>query len=294
MVAAVMVASRSKEARVAAVATQDHVPFHPLADAFPLIEGVEFNQLVADIKANGLIEPIVLLDGRILDGRNRYRACMAAGVEPRFTRFRGDDPAAFVGSANIHRRHLTADDKRDLIAKLLKAQPEKSDRQIARAVKASPTTVGTVRAKMEAVGDVSRLDTSIDTKGRQQPRKRKATPQADRRRRKDNRRDLARQQHAAAEDRRREHAEAVARELIQEHGETTVRRIVEALRSPYVDEELVRLLAKGRISGGGTAISSGTTNPPDTVTPSRPDPWTDLDIPASLRRVPLVADGGRA
>jgi hypothetical protein len=63
-----------------------------------------------------------------------------------------------------------------LIAKLIKATPEKSDRQIAETVKASPTTVGTVRAKMEAKGDVSKLDTRADSKGRQQPVKRKPKP----------------------------------------------------------------------------------------------------------------------
>src|SRR5262249_40373226 len=68
------------------------------------------------------------------------------------------DPWAYVISANLHRRHLTAEQKRALIAKLIKATPEKSDRQIAETVKASPTTVGMVRAEMEATGDVSKLD----------------------------------------------------------------------------------------------------------------------------------------
>jgi ParB-like chromosome segregation protein Spo0J len=129
----------------------------------------EFDELVADIKANGLIEQIIVFEDTILDGRNRVRACEIAGVAPTYTVYSGDDPAAYVISANIRRRHLDQAQKRDLIAKLLKAQPEKSDRQIAKTVKASPTTVGTVRAEMEAAGDVSKLDTRTDTKGRKQP-----------------------------------------------------------------------------------------------------------------------------
>jgi hypothetical protein len=66
-------------------------------------------------------------------------------------------------------RHLTAEQKRDLIAKLIKATPEKSNRQIAETVKVSPTTVGTVRAELEATGDVSKLDTRTDSQGREQP-----------------------------------------------------------------------------------------------------------------------------
>jgi hypothetical protein len=147
--------------------------FHPLAGIFPLMEGAEFDALVADIKANGLHYPIILYDGKILDGRNRYRACLAAGFEPAVRN--GDnwigDPASFVISRNIHRRHLTTEQKRDLIAKLLKRDPSKSDRQIAETVKASPTFVGKVRAKGEATGDVSTVDTRTDTRGRHQPAK---------------------------------------------------------------------------------------------------------------------------
>ena len=109
--------------------------FHPLADIFPLIEGREFEELVADIKANGLHECIVVLDDQILDGRNRYRACIAAGEQPLFVPYRGDDPAAYVVSMNVTRRHLTQEQKRELVAKLLEAHPDKSDRQIAATAK---------------------------------------------------------------------------------------------------------------------------------------------------------------
>lgn len=83
---------------------------HPLADLFPLIEGDEFGALVADIKANGLNEPIWLHgDGSILDGRNRFRACQVAGVQPRYRTWTGTgSPVAFVLSQNLRRRHLNA------------------------------------------------------------------------------------------------------------------------------------------------------------------------------------------
>lgn len=156
--------------------------FHPLAELFPLMEGAEFGNLIADIKANGLNEPIVLHEDMILDGRNRYRACQAAGVNPHFRPFAGGDPAEYVISANIHRRHLTAAQKRDLIAKLIKADPEKSSRQIAKAVGVSHTHVNKARSEMEETGDVETVSTSKDTKGRKQLAKRKGKKRTKKRR----------------------------------------------------------------------------------------------------------------
>ncbi|SHE67176.1 N6-adenosine-specific RNA methylase IME4 [Kaistia soli DSM 19436] len=82
--------------------------FHPLANLFPLIEGEAFAELVADIAARGLEDPIVLHEGKILDGRNRFRACQAAGVAPRFTIFGlAAEPSSFMIRAALAGLPLT-------------------------------------------------------------------------------------------------------------------------------------------------------------------------------------------
>ena len=80
--------------------------FHAIADIFPLMDGQPLADLTEDIKIHGLREPIWLYEGQILDGRNRWRACQAAGVEPVFVDYQGSDPVGFVVSLNLHRRHL--------------------------------------------------------------------------------------------------------------------------------------------------------------------------------------------
>jgi ParB-like chromosome segregation protein Spo0J len=81
--------------------------FHPIANLFPLIQGDEFERLKDDVRANGLHHNIVTYQGMILDGRNRYRACMAVGAQPRFVEYLGSDPFGYVARLNLLRRHLS-------------------------------------------------------------------------------------------------------------------------------------------------------------------------------------------
>lgn len=86
--------------------------FHPYADLFPLIEGDDFAALVADVRANGIHQQIDIYQGKILDGRNRYRAAEAAGIEIErrdIRHFMPDlhgDPLDYVMSQNLRRRHM--------------------------------------------------------------------------------------------------------------------------------------------------------------------------------------------
>jgi len=88
-----------------------HLEFHGISKLFPLMPDAELKQLAQDIQAHGLQEPIWLHEGKILDGRNRWRACILAGVEPLTRNYAGTDPATFVLSLNVHRRHLTPSQK---------------------------------------------------------------------------------------------------------------------------------------------------------------------------------------
>jgi ParB-like chromosome segregation protein Spo0J len=95
--------------------TMKNIEYHPYCLLFPPCTEAELQTLTEDIKQNGLLEPIVLLGEKILDGRNRYLACLQSGAELKTIEFTGDDPLAYVLSKNLHRRHLN-ESQRAMIA----------------------------------------------------------------------------------------------------------------------------------------------------------------------------------
>lgn len=95
-----------------------NMEFHPIANIFPLIEGQAYQDLMADVLKHGVREPVWLYEGQILDGRNRYRAATAMGVECPMREYDGDEPVQFVVSLNLHRRHLSESQRGMVAAKL--------------------------------------------------------------------------------------------------------------------------------------------------------------------------------
>ena len=95
-------------------------PYHDVANLFPLLQGEDYEQLKADVAEHGLIEPIWLHDGKIVDGRNRYRACVDTGTEPRYRTWNGQGSlVSFVVSLNLHRRHLSSGQRAALAVEIL-------------------------------------------------------------------------------------------------------------------------------------------------------------------------------
>jgi hypothetical protein len=186
-------------------AWRDYLEVHPAADDYPLLKDGDpaaFRELVEDNRRHGLRANIVFWvadDGKrcLLDGRNRLDALAELGVlydidgelglkswtGTKWAELSGcalsvayqvvldGNPDALAASLNLHRRHLTAEQKRIRVAKLLRASPAASNNAIAKRGKVDDKTVATVRRKMEARSEIPNVEIRTDTKGRSQPAK---------------------------------------------------------------------------------------------------------------------------
>jgi hypothetical protein len=136
---------------------------HPLAATFPMIEGSAFEELKADIRKHGILEPIRLFQGMILDGRNRHSAAKAVGhpfAAKDFKEWTGTlaEAEAWVISTNFHRRQLTTAQKQEVIQKMIGKNPRLGDREIARLCGVSHSTVGAARERLSSSPEVRRYE----------------------------------------------------------------------------------------------------------------------------------------
>jgi ParB-like chromosome segregation protein Spo0J len=109
---------------------------HDLANLMPMIEGKKFEELVESVR-KGLQYKIVLFEGRVLDGRNRYRALKTIGhafTAADFETFEGtrDEAETKVIDLNMIRRQMTNKDKEEVIRRMILKYPDESYRGIAR------------------------------------------------------------------------------------------------------------------------------------------------------------------
>jgi N6-adenosine-specific RNA methylase IME4 len=101
-----------------------HFEAHDRANLFPMMEGAAFDALRDDIAANGLIDPIWIFEEKLLDGRNRVKACIAAGIDIHPTMIKQfdvatmGDPLQWVISKNLKRRHLDEGQRSYVAAKI--------------------------------------------------------------------------------------------------------------------------------------------------------------------------------
>lgn len=103
-------------------------PWHEYAKLFPMLDGAAREAFVDDVRQNGVREPIVFLNGSILDGRNRYTAARELGIEYPRVEYEGDDPLSYVVSLNLSRRHLSESQRGMVAAKLANMdQGERTD-----------------------------------------------------------------------------------------------------------------------------------------------------------------------
>ena len=113
--------------------------------------------------------------GNIIDGHHRFKICVELGMKPKKIVHVGmteEEKVDFARQANLARRHLTQEEKRELVRKKLAETPEISDRQIAAELNVSHVTVGTQRDKMESIGQIDQCDRKTSD-GRVYPSQRK-------------------------------------------------------------------------------------------------------------------------
>jgi len=142
----------------------------------PELDAEAYAELKADIKANGIHDPVMIdQEDRVVDGHQRLQIADELGFDSDeiiWNQVHVSDPAAGRDMAyrvNAHRRHLTRDQKRDALARSLRADPELSDRAHGERLGVDHKTVGAHRQRLESTGEIPQSATRESRDGRERP-----------------------------------------------------------------------------------------------------------------------------
>lgn len=91
----------------------DNLEYHDIANMYPMAILDEFELLKQSIKDRGQEVPIVIYEDKILDGRNRYKACKELSITPIVKIFEGsyNDALDYSIEVNSGRRNLDKSQK---------------------------------------------------------------------------------------------------------------------------------------------------------------------------------------
>ncbi len=107
--------------------------FHPLLKQVPMMPLHERDALANDIEKNGQILPILTWQGKIIDGRNRYLACLSRAIEPKVTELAIHNGGSYVASLNYFRKHWTTTERAHFAA-LMSIESERGNPEAKEAV----------------------------------------------------------------------------------------------------------------------------------------------------------------
>ena len=96
---------------------------HALSALWPAMADDEMIGLENDIRKHGVLEPITLHDGEVLDGWHRYQTALKLGIQCEMMDYDGEDPAGFVISMNAHRRQMPQLTKARVVARCREWHP---------------------------------------------------------------------------------------------------------------------------------------------------------------------------
>ena len=140
----------------------------------PELTAEEYAELKADIARRGVMVPIEYDElGNVLDGHHRLKICGELGIKyfPKVIRagMTEAEKLTHARKLNMARRQLTGEQKRELIRDQLRATPEQSNVQIAKALGVTDKTVATQRRELEATSEIPKLERTIGADGKERP-----------------------------------------------------------------------------------------------------------------------------